>query len=398
MNKLDFCPNCGTKLDAGDEFCPNCGLDLKKYIKENMPDVSNDNDDQLNSEDNEQKVTEPAPEPISKPNREQPSSIEEAVREPEQNMTEFKPHQSTNKPKNNKSWIAIVIVIVILVGGYFLGKMYYSEDRQEQTLQDELTSGTTSKMQNSLIDSKGNQVSNKQIGALKRLYLKDSSAIRDIESQISENQVNNVFSLKEDGKYLLLYPKYKVAVRSKTLMVNTNINNPSFTIDGKSVASKAINGEYRISGLTPGIYDLKVTNANKSSETKQKQISISVDNNDATITMNVKESEKEPVKTVTKVVKEKSDDSSVGSDDNDSSSSSNESLVGKYSGDPDLDLYSDGNYDLGDKSGTYDILENNDGHVKIRFNQDGGGSIVESYYYSDGELHSSKYDQSWYKD
>ena len=42
MDKLDFCPNCGNKLDNDDEFCPNCGFNLKKYLSENSDEESKD--------------------------------------------------------------------------------------------------------------------------------------------------------------------------------------------------------------------------------------------------------------------------------------------------------------------------------------------------------------------
>jgi len=376
MNKLDFCPNCGAHLDSGDEFCPNCGFDLKKYIKDNEKESS----------------------PSETEEKESVKKVEESHAK-KNNVLNDKP--TSNQPKKkNKGLITVIVIVILLIVGYFVGNMYYSADRQEQRLQDEVTSGTTSRMRASLVDNEGKQLSDSNVGALKRLYLKNSSTVRNIESQISANQSSNVFSLKETGKYFLIFPKYKLLVKDRTLIVNTNIGNPTFSVDGKSVSSKAEDGAYKISKLTPGVYDVKVENAKKSSETKTKQVAISVDNEDTSVEFNVKKVKKAP-KVITKVIHEKyddNDDTDTSSDENDSDDSSNDSLIGKYTGSPDLALYSDGTYDLGDKTGSYDILENNDGHVKIKFNQDDGGSITESYDYSDGELHSSKYDQSWYKD
>jgi hypothetical protein len=119
--------------------------------------------------------------------------------------------------------------------------------------------------------------------------------------------------------------------------------------------------------------------------------------------MNVKKTAKKtPVKTITRTIvkhdRNTSADTDTDDDDDDSSSSnSDSSIIGSYSGDPDLSLYSDGTYDLGDKTGTYTIVENNNGHVRIRYDQDGGGSITESYDYDNGVLHSSKYDTEWVK-
>lgn len=374
MEKLDFCPNCGASLDSGDEFCPNCGFDLKKYVKEDEVKSTTDSKER---------------EPVKK------AEVKEA---PINSNAEGAKKTISKKPKKkNKGLIAVITIVILLIVGYFVGNMYYSADHQEQRLQDEATSGNASRMKSALVNSEGKQLSDSNIGALKRLYLKDSSAIRNIESQISANQSSNIFSLKKTGKYLLVFPKYKLMVKTKTLIVNTNISNPTFLVDGKSVSSKADDGSYEISQLTPGVYDIKAENAKKNSETKTKQVEVSVNEGNVSVEFNVKKVKKAP-KVITKVIHEKDSDNSDIDSDNDSNDSSDDSLVGKYIGDPDLALYSDGTYDLGDKTGTYDILENNDGHVKIKFNQDNGGSIVESYDYSDGELHSSKYDQSWYKD
>lgn len=358
MNKLDFCPECGTKLTDSDEFCPNCGLDLKKYVQENV-----------------------------KP------EAEKVVEQPKVQKSQ------PVAPKKKNHFMPIIILVIILIAGYFGGKMYYSQDRQEQTLQDEVTSGKTSRMQAALVDEKGKSLSTDQVAALKRLYLKEGAVIRDIESQISANQSNQAFQVKQTGKYFMLYPKYKISVKTRGLAVETNISNPSISVDGKSVAVKSSNGEYKVSNLTPGVYDVKVVNSKKSSESKQEQIIIGTDNKEASIEMNIQKAEEAP-KVITKVVHDRDTTSSDtnNNDTSDNSSSSDNSLVGRYEGSPDLALYSDGTYDLGGKSGTYDIVENNNGHVKIRYNQDGGGSIVESYDYANGELHSSKYDQSWYKE
>ncbi|MQS76232.1 zinc ribbon domain-containing protein [Companilactobacillus halodurans] len=425
MKTLEYCPNCGTHLDKENQggFCPNCGFNLKKYLEENADET----------------VEEPEPTPAPnnpeaekkvEPKEQAAENVQETPQESqpvEQRQQASQPTQSTppapKRKKGHGKIIALIILIIILIGGYFVGNMYYSQARQTQSLQDEVTSGTTSKMKDALINEDGDQFSTDQIGALKRLYSKSSSAIKDIEAQISENQSNNTFYIKQSGKYFLLYPKYKVVMKTKTLNIDTNINNPTFSIDGKSVAARSANGEYRIDDMSAGVYDLKVSSNKKSNQTKSKQISISTDNEETDISMNVqkpKKSKKTTKKADSDNEKSSEDsdndsDSDIDSnDDSDSDSdedsdvddssddtsddSSDDSIVGQYSGDPDLSLYSDGTYDLGDQTGTYKIVENNDGHVKIQYNRDGGGSITESYDYSDGELHSSKYDQSWYKD
>lgn len=388
MDKLEYCPNCGTHLDSDDDFCPNCGFNLKKYIAEN-------------ASEEDPKVE--APKATSTPKQAvQEESKQTSKKVENKTIKKTNPSTVSGSKKSGRKWLGLIIIIIILIAGYFAGNMYYSQAHQTQELQDNVTSGKTSKMKSALINADGKSMSANQISALKRLYISKDSATKDVAVQISQNQPSSTFTVKKNGKYLLIYPKYKVAVKAKALNIDTNINNPIFSIDGKSVAAKLVNDEYRIADLTPGVYDLKITNSKKSSESSSKQISVGVDDNMTEVTMRVKKAKKKVNKTVKEASKSDVDSDSEKNDnedsDKDSDDSSDSDLVGKYTGDPDLTLYSDGSYNLGDKSGTYDILENNDGHVKIKFNQDGGGSIVESYDYTDGELHSTKYDQSWYKD
>lgn len=388
MDKLDFCPNCGNKLDNDDEFCPNCGFNLKKYLSENSDEESKDENSEADDSKKDVKKI--------------------SVDEKESNQSSRNFHSNESAPKSKKTnWkiISIIIVILILVGGYFVGKSYYSKDNQVQRLQDEVISGTNTKMKDSLVSEKGEKISNNQISALKRLYMLDNTATKTVTQEINSNQKDSTFSIQKYGNYFLVYPKYKVVMKDKILEISTNINNPTFKIDNKVVATKSVDGVNKIEDLTPGVYDLKIFNSKKNSENKSKQISLKIEDNPTVLTLNVKKAKKVKKSKTNNDKDDKADINDDESTNNDSedmkdndNSSEDDSLFGRYTGDPDLALYSDGTYDLGDKTGTYDILENNDGHVKIRYNQDGGGSIVESYDYSDGELHSSKYDQSWYKD
>ncbi|HCD06839.1 MAG TPA: hypothetical protein DEQ50_00995 [Lactobacillus sp.] len=44
MDELEYCPNCGAKLDKESDFCSNCGLDLKKYLAENSEERPDKNE------------------------------------------------------------------------------------------------------------------------------------------------------------------------------------------------------------------------------------------------------------------------------------------------------------------------------------------------------------------
>lgn len=378
MGKLDYCPNCGHKIEPTDEFCPNCGFNIKKFVAED-------------------EVTEEKKAPVQ--------TVQKPVEN--KNVSQPQPENTSNpapKKKNSTVWW-IIGIAVILLGGYLFGNWYYGENRQVQNLQDEVTSGKTGEMKMALVDEDGNALSAKKIGALKRLYVKDSSAIQEVRDQINSSHSDGNFVVKETGKQLGIFKKYKVQVRSQELSIETNIDNPTFTVDDEDVAARADGDEYKLSEMTPGVYDITVKSRNKSDQEKSKQVMIAIDDDDSEVTMNVTKIKKTTVKEDTDTDSDEDSDEPYDSDDHDEStdndtddsSNSSDSLVGDYTGDPDLSLYSDGTYDLGDKSGTYDIVNRSGDHVQIRYNQNGGGSVTESYSFDGTELHSSKYDTSWYK-
>lgn len=389
MGKLEYCPNCGHKIEPDNDFCPNCGFDIKKFIEENKEESA------------EEKSVESSPEPTPDSQATEPRPAQQ---------TDSQPDQSSNQPpkKHNKALWWIVGIIIVLLGGYLLGNWYYGKNRQVQNLQDEVTSGKTGEMKLALVDENGNTLSTKKIGALKRLYIKDSSAIQKVRNQINSNDEDNSFSVQESGKMLGIFKKYKVRVRNQELSIDTNIDNPTFTVDDKSVAARVDGDEYKLSDLTPGVYDITVKSRNKSDQDKSKQVTIHIGDDDNEVTMNVEKIKQ----TITKDNDDKDNDreddndsddldtndsdDTEDSNDNDESSSS-DSLVGDYTGDPDLSLYSDGSYQLGDKSGTYQVVNRNGNHIQIKYNQSGGGSVTESYSFDGTELYSSKYDESWYK-
>lgn len=308
------------------------------------------------------------------------------------------PQNGDKEHKHGKTWMMIVTLILILIGSFFGGKSYYSGDRQKQSLQSDIVSGSPFRMKSALIDPSGEAIADGQIDALKRLFVKDNSSTKSIKMMLNtdEKSPKRTFKFKENGKDLWIYPHYKVVIDGKDLLIDTNIDNPIFMIDGRDKASKIVNGKYQISKLTPGIYDLDVTNAKKKSETKQKQIMVDIGDKDIVTEMKVNKP-KESSTVDTRAVHKADNRKSELKNNSDYNEYANGALFGDYSGNPDLSLHPDGYYELGDKLGTYAVLQNYRGLIKIRFDQNDGGSIVESFDFAHGELHSDKYNQSWYK-
>ncbi|MQS89668.1 hypothetical protein FHL04_07540 [Lactobacillus salsicarnum] len=327
------------------------------------------------------------------------------------------------KGKGNSKWsqmnpklrIGLIVVGTLLVL-YLLGFWFYGQNRQVHSLEDKVTSGDVGQMRKALVMQDGSQLTEDQVDSLKRLYTKDDSTVSKIRTQIQANDQSKTFSVVQQGRYMLLYKKYKILVSTKNVAVQTNITNPSFTVNGKTIAAKSFNDEYTLPEMTPGVYDVKAKSSTKSKQSKFKQVEVGIDGSTSDVQMNVKKAKKDKSSDDdTDTSSDNSDnggDISEGSSDNgggsssssssnnsssSSSSSSDSDLLGDYEGenDDDLSLYSDGTYQLGDKSGTYKVISNNGDHVRIQYNEDGGGSVTESYGWDGDNLFSNKYNETW---
>lgn len=399
MDKPEYCPNCGNKLGEQDYFCPECGRRLETDMAVTTAPVI---------DEHPQATVE-----MSNDNQSEDQSTQAT-------QTDAFSDQPTPKKKKHRKGpiITIILLLVLVAGGYFAGNFYYGKERQVQALKDEATSGNTSKMKTVLVDANKKRLSDENIEDLKRLYLADGSDVKNINQQISGKQNNGMYSVVKDGKYFYIFDKYKISEKDKTLDISTNIEDPAFYLDWKQIAATRDGSQYKISHLKPGVYDLKIKGSKKS---KEKQVKVTTDKKDNIAKLTVAKEKKKHKKKAKKDIETETSPNQVShdsdeqrhdeaeskptptestdsDDDSDSDSSdSNNSLVGHYSGSPDLELNADGTYTLGGKSGSYKVLQNSDGQVQLQFNQSGGGSIVESYDFDGNELYSEKYSQGWIK-
>ncbi|WP_125709928.1 zinc ribbon domain-containing protein [Companilactobacillus zhongbaensis] len=419
MGSTSFCPNCGNKIVTDEAFCGECGFNVKKFLAEQVKSVTNetypeDIHTEVKSESVDDSVSKPVGSNLSD-NLSETTFEDENVRNYQETTQVSQPasnYQSTadnqmSKPrkKSKKAPILItaLLLAVVIGGGYFVGTTHYSRASQVTALKDEVTSGKTSKMRAALVDANGKPLSNSQIDALKRLYLSSPDATKKIEQEI-DGRSKDIFTVTTSGKIFGLFDQYKVQVTPKILFIDTNIENPAFYLNGKSIAATHTSGEYRISDLTPGVYDLRIKGADDS---KTEQVKITPFRKDDTTQL---------------LVEKKSVDNSEDYSDSETSTdqvnfederparttpapeparrptpSTTNSMYGTYHGSPDLTLNSDGTYTLGSKSGTYSMSQNGSS-VSITYYQNGGGSITESYDYDGSELYSDKYGQGWIKE
>lgn len=373
MNDKEFCPNCGKPVSKSDDFCQNCGYDLKKYRNQTKTETPD-------------------------------TDASEQPKTPVQTKTTVQESNSKNNQKKKKSpLIPIILVIVLLIAAYLGGDWYFSKSRQTQTLADNLTSGVTSKMASAAVTEDGDKISQSELKPLSKLYLKKSSTSNKVKNSILKDSQDTNFKVAEVGKYLGIFPKYKVVVIKQAIEIETNINNPSFKLNGKTVSSRNDDGEYKLAKKIPGLYKVSVSGK----KTKQVIIPIAGDSDEYTINKEVLTSD---------------DDDNLTTNDSNDYSSSNSSNRRTYTEDDDDDYYEsdddddtflgtwtndtstvsfsgDGTYSLDDKTGTYKVNSWDGDQISITYYEDGksGPGWTASYTLDDDSLELNSNHMTWYR-
>lgn len=215
-----FCPNCGHPIKEEADFCPNCGHQLKKTA--------------------DKQETTPA------------AHTRRAPRPPHKPMS-----------KKNKIIIAVVVVLVVAVGGlYAWGKSYYSRVSQVGRITQLIRNQDTSKLADLVVtDNSKVKINSSSVKSITRYY-DGSDKLTTLQNTLSDNGVTDGVSLVQDGRYLLFFPKYKLKVKSYTPSVETNYEDSKVYVDGKYVAtvSDEGNGEYstKLKPMLGGKYTIKV--------------------------------------------------------------------------------------------------------------------------------------------
>jgi len=457
----EFCPNCGHKVSTSDVFCTNCGANLndfridsapkkddsakkvvtKKPIKTDTtkPKVVNSNDvasekpkaAKVESKNNESKPVESKPkeskheelkpeEPkkvVTAPKKSTPVATKPVTKQPEPKPIPTKQATANNqvqkhKNKSSRHILPIIILVAVIVVAYFGGSWYFGKNRQSQKLASDLTSGMTTQMASAAVDESGNNLNANELKPLVDLYNRDSTSAKDVSNAIEFPQGYNNFKMVQTGKYLGLYPKYKVQISKQYIEIDTNVTNPIFEVNGQKVAAINNGNEYKLDKSLPGVYQVSVASGN-SKKTKSILIPASGRANQYTIDL---------AKKAKKMAATSSDDDTSDSDsdlyanavkhatshhsdsndsDSDDDSSDDTDLIGTWSNDTSsVTFNNDGTYSLDDKNGTYKVDSQSGDQVTITYSEDGNGGSgwTASYTVKDGELELNSNHMTWDKE
>lgn len=340
---------------------------------------------------------------------EQGFNPDQAVQQNQANNVAKKPKK---KKKHHRGLITLFILIIALVGAYFGGTQYYSRPRQVDMLANNLSSGDTEKMASVAVDENGNQLNSSDLEPLSALYLQDNNnkdqikrivqnGNGDVKAASDDDQSSTNFEVVQTGKFLGIYPKYRVQIKKQEIKISTNAKNPAIKVNGKSASATNKGGKYIIDDQYPGVYTIQINGSGKKA-TKKVVVPLAGDPEFKTI--NVKKDKKKKESTKTKIIYRDTDsddddyDSSSDYDDDDdydddSDSVSGSDLVGKWSNDDNdatFTFYDDGTYDRDDgdgsdiKSGTYTVTKVSGNTVHVNF-KDGSGPGNNDSFVIDGD-------------
>lgn len=430
-----FCPNCGFQIKGKDVFCPNCGHDMRKSMND-----SNTNGDQQTPKQpvnqqpkapaqpvQNQAPQQPQPQPIQ---NQQPNGFPQNQANGDLHSGQMPPAQ---KPKKHKFvWlIPVVIVLVILVGGYFGGSMLFGRSSQASSLANDMSSGDTSKMSKVAVDKDGNQLNASELKPLNKLYKSDSTAKSQVkriiqndngDAKAATNVSDNNFKLIEVGKYLGIFPKYKVQLKPQTITIDTNADNPTVFVDGQSAStSKTSDGYIAIKNKLPGQYKITVDD---DSDTSSKKVTVPLtgepeykrihleedtdsdddDDSDDDVDLNSADNDDAADSdTDTDTDSDSDDDYDSDDDASDSSDSSvdditRDDLIGDWTDDQDNDFYfdSDGTYTGNgddDQEGEWHVTSHSGDHITVNFNNDDGSTGGWSATFTFDDIDSMHNDQ-----
>lgn len=222
-----FCPNCGTKVDPQVDFCPNCGYSFKNAR--------------------------------AKQNTEENLHQQIAPKVPNSSQT---PSNGKRSSKNNKVFIALGVVIVLLIALGAYERHYYNSTNQVNRIIDTIRKGDNNKLATLVTTEDSNvKINSNSVKSITNYYKNNPSGLTMLRNTLASGGNIKWISLVQDGKYFLLFPKYKLDVVSYSPTIETNHSNSKIYINNKYVKTAKLSGEdytAKVGPMLGGKYDIKV--------------------------------------------------------------------------------------------------------------------------------------------
>ena len=230
MNDKKFCPNCGKEVKPNAEFCPNCGQKLPQTLHSRKEYRS------------QQRNT------AAKPVVNQPQATANAVHHP-------------MKKRNKVLLICFGVLIVAFAAFYAWGSNHYQRNNQINQIAASLKNPHSDLSQFVVSENPNARVTTAALKPTQEYYAEHYvEADRMADAFKYGNEYDNV-SLVQSGRYLLLFPKYCLQLKTYTPQIRTNHANSTIYVNNKKFGGVDGSGEdyyKKIAPLFPGKYHIEV--------------------------------------------------------------------------------------------------------------------------------------------
>lgn len=277
-----FCPNCGKELKSGATFCANCGhkIQSQKSVQPTSPAVQPTESTQaaLPTEPKEEKKPQifcPNCGHVLKPNAEFCSNcgynlktkqvpVQPAASPSQPTQAARQMQRAPKKPMKTRTKVLLSIfgvLIVAFIGFYAWGTHYYSRDNQIDRITTGLRDPNKDISQYVEANTPDMKVNNTTVKPLQNYYKEHQTAVTSLNTKFKDDEDTKNISLVQDGHYLLLFPKYKMQVKTYQPQVTTNHSNSTVTVNGKNIGGlSGSSGKYykKLSLVFPGKYHFNV--------------------------------------------------------------------------------------------------------------------------------------------
>ena len=230
MNDKKFCPNCGKEVKPNVEFCPNCGQKLPQTLHRRKEYRSQ----QINT----------ATQPVVN----QPQATASSVHHP-------------MKKRNKVLLICLGVLIVAFAAFYAWGSNHYQRNNQINQIAASLKNPHSDLAQFVVSENPNARVTTAALKPTQEYYAEHYvEADKMADAFKYGNEYENV-SLVQSGRYLLLFPKYCLQLKTYTPQIRTNHANSTIYVNNKKFGGVDGSGEdyyKKIAPLFPGKYHIEV--------------------------------------------------------------------------------------------------------------------------------------------
>lgn len=215
---MNYCENCGSKLEEGSVFCESCGAKVDGDVE-----------------------TTATTETTEKPK----SQIEIKA--------------LTKKQKT--IGIGLLTAIIILFLGFTIGKNVYSEENQKEVITDALLSKDPDKIAGVLTSKNANlDVTSETVMPLVNFLEDNPYYLEDLVTNLHNYNEYGVFTIVQEGKKLGLYDAYELQVLPIYFKVSTNLEGTVITLNGEELVTADKNDFTQEMGpFVPGLFNFEAT-------------------------------------------------------------------------------------------------------------------------------------------